>query len=250
MSHFKEYSKYYDLIYKDKNYLSEVSYIDKIIRKLKKENSCLLDIGCGTGKHASLLVEKGYKVHGIDNSETMLKEAVRNFGGIVSFSKGDIRNFKLDKTFDIITSLFHVMSYQIRNEDLEASFQSVYNHLNPGGYFIFDCWYGPGVMNDLPTIKVKRMKDEQTEIIRIAEPVIHYNESVVDVRFQILINDLKRNQVTKLHEIHSMRYLFRNEIALFAKMTNFSIEQLYSWLKFKSPSEKDWYVFFILKKNA
>ena len=63
MTHFKEYSHYYDLLYKDKDYQKEVSYISDLIRKLGKENCELLDIGCGTGKHANLLVDKGYKGH-------------------------------------------------------------------------------------------------------------------------------------------------------------------------------------------
>ena len=47
--------------------------------KLIKENisaaKTLLDMGCGTGKHAELLCNKGYIVHGIDLSEDMLKIA-------------------------------------------------------------------------------------------------------------------------------------------------------------------------------
>jgi len=248
MNHFKEYSKYYDLLYKDKDYQKEATYIDALIRHCNKENSNLLDIGCGTGRHANLLVDKGYKVHGIDISEAMIDVAINNYGKKVSFSLGDIRNFKLNKKFDIITSLFHVMSYQVHNDDLDASFKTVYNHLNSEGYFIFDCWYGPGVMNDPPSIKVKRMNNEQIEVIRIAEPYTHHNESVIDVNFHILINDLQTNQLTQLHEKHPMRFLFKNEIELLAQKHKFKLVNYYSWLNFKEPTKNDWYTVFILKK--
>lgn len=248
MNNFKEYSKYYDLLYKDKDYVSEVTYILDILKILDKPECSILDIGCGTGKHAGLLADKGYKVCGVDVSETMLESALRNFGDKVNFSKGDIRYLSLNKTFEVITSLFHVMSYQIRNEDLEASLMSVYNHLESGGYFIFDCWYGPGVMNDPPSVKIKRMNDENFEIIRIAEPEIHFNESVVDVNFQILINDLENNHLTELKEKHPMRFLFKNEIELLAKKFNFKLTGFYSWLTFNVPTEDDWYAVFILQK--
>lgn len=248
MNHFKEYSTYYDLLYKDKDYQKEAIYIDELIRKLDKGNVDILDIGCGTGKHANLLVDKGYKVHGIDISESMVAVAEENYGEKVSFSLGDIRTFNLNRTFDVITSLFHVMSYQIHNDDLDAAFKSVYNHLNPEGYFIFDCWYGPGVMNDPPTIKVKRMRDEQIEVIRIAEPDNHYNESVIDVKFHILINNIQTNQLTQLYEKHPMRFLFKNEIELFAKRSKLKLVQYYSWLNFTEPTKDDWYAVFILKK--
>ena len=95
MSNFIEYSKYYDLLYKDKDYLSEVSYIENILVKLGKTKCTILDIGCGTGKHADLLEKKNYEVHGIDISETMLEKAIANYGKRISFTCGDIRNFHL-----------------------------------------------------------------------------------------------------------------------------------------------------------
>ena len=248
MNQFKEYSKYYDLLYKDKDYQKEVLYIDHLIRNFKKGPLDLLDIGCGTGKHANLLVDKGYNVDAIDISDSMIELAKKNYGKKVSFSLGDIRNFNLNKTYDVITSLFHVMSYQVSNEDLDASFKTIYNHLKPEGYFIFDCWYGPGVMQDPPTIKVKRMNNEEIEVIRIAEPVIHYNESVIDVNFQILINNLKTNQLTQLFEKHPMRYLFKSEIELFVQKHKFNLVGFYSWLGFKEPQISDWYSVFILQK--
>ncbi len=248
MNQFKEYSKYYDLLYKDKDYQKEATYIDDLIRKFDKKGSNLLDIGCGTGKHANLLVDKGYKVHGIDISESMVEVAKKNYGEKVSFTLGDIRSFNLNKTFDVITSLFHVMSYQVHNDDLNASFQSVNKHLKPGGYFIFDCWYGPGVMTEPPSIKVKRMNDDQIEIIRIAEPETHWNESIIDVNFHILINNLKTNLLSQIHEKHQMRFLFKNEIELFAQRHKFKLVGFYSWLTFNEPTKNDWYSVFILKK--
>ena len=204
MEQFNEYSKYYDLFYKEKDYNEEAAYIDRLICQLEQKPCNLLDIGCGTGKHANILVDKGYKVHGIDKSETMLQEAINNFGDRVTFSKGDIRDFKLNKTFSVITSLFHVMSYQTANNELDDCFQSIYNHLEDNGYFIFDCWYGPGVMNDLPTIRIKRITNNNLEILRLSEPEINYNDSFVNINFEIIVTDLMTNSIKKLYEKHNV----------------------------------------------
>ncbi len=248
MSHFNDYSKYYDLLYKEKNYYDEVQYINEIIKLNCPNSKSLLDIGCGTGKHANLLQQLGYNIDGIDLSETMLEIAKNKFGENINFYNADIRKFDLNKKYDTIISLFHVLSYQVKNHDLDSAFESVYKHLNDGGYFIFDCWYGPGVMNDPPSIRVRNMKDEEVEIIRISEPDINYNNSTVDVNFKIIINDLKTDKVKILHEKHPMRYLFKNEIEFLANKYNFKIVSFYSWMSFDVPNKNDWQVVFVLKK--
>lgn len=69
------YSRYYDLLYSDKDYIGEVEYVDSLIKANSNNATTLLDMGCGTGKHAELLCDKGYIVHGIDLSQDMLKIA-------------------------------------------------------------------------------------------------------------------------------------------------------------------------------
>ena len=135
------YSQYYDLLYSDKDYISEVNYVDELIKSHSKNVKTLLDMGCGTGKHAELFCEKGYKVHGIDLSEDMLKIANQRRKGkedSLSFSHSNIQELNLSDKFDVVVSLFHVMSYQNSNEQLIKAFEVAKNHLNNDGIFIFD----------------------------------------------------------------------------------------------------------------
>ena len=67
MSCFKHYSNYYDLIYSDKNYSTEVNYVESLFQN-KTRCKNILEFGFGTGIHANLLAEKNYIVHGIDSS--------------------------------------------------------------------------------------------------------------------------------------------------------------------------------------
>ena len=60
MSQFGDlYSQYYDLLYSDKDYGKEVEYIDSLIKENSNNTQTILDMGCGTGKHAELLCDKG-----------------------------------------------------------------------------------------------------------------------------------------------------------------------------------------------
>ncbi|MFZ1749163.1 MAG: class I SAM-dependent methyltransferase [Saprospiraceae bacterium] len=247
MSHFFDYSKYYNLLYKDKNYSQEVDYIDSLIKNFSPNTSRLLDVGCGTGNHAKLMVKKGYSVHGVDLSEQML--AIANIDkSEATFSIGDIRNFKLEETFDAITSLFHVISYQTTNDDLMSSFHSVNKHLNKNGIFIFDFWYGPAVMTDLPAVRVKNMEDDSIKVIRVAEPTIDMDKCIVDVHFDVNVYDKKRNHLDHLQETHPMRFFFQNELRLIASNCGFEILNFYEWLKWNDPSTKSWYALAVCRK--
>ena len=72
---FNAYARYYDLLYKDKDYRSEVNFVEARIREYAPSAKSLLDMGCGTGRHDIPLWEKGYAICGVDQSEQMLAMA-------------------------------------------------------------------------------------------------------------------------------------------------------------------------------
>ncbi len=72
MATFGNYSRYYNLLYKDKDYIGEVDFIHDLIQKYSPDAQNILDLGCGTGRHDALLAEKGYAITGVDMSEEML----------------------------------------------------------------------------------------------------------------------------------------------------------------------------------
>jgi len=252
MSVFGNYARYYDLLYRDKNYVGEAQFVYKLLQNHAPSTKSILELGCGTGAHAALLAKEGYEVYGVDLSADMLRQASDRFSHLppevasrLEFSHGDIRAVQLDKQFDAVISLFHVISYQTSNEDLQAVFSSVKTHLKPGGIFIFDCWYGPAVLSDRPTVRVKRLEDEDISITRIAEPLIHPNENRVDVNYQVFIKDKNSGSVEELQETHQMRYLFKPEInCLFSE---FQMEEIASreWMSDREPGFDTWGIYFV-----
>jgi len=244
----KTYSKYYNLLYKDKNYQEEYNYISDLIKKHGNNKKNILDIGCGTGKHLSFFKKDGYTVSGVDLSKNMISEARKYLQQENDLICCKASEFKFDKKFDIIVSLFHVMSYQTENDELEKVFQNVSEHLTDGGLFIFDFWYGPAVLTDPPVVKIKRLEDDEVKITRITEPVMRYNENVVDVNFEVLIENKKTHQVDRLNEIHKMRYLFLPEIEMLADKTGLKMEKSYKWMTCEHLSFDSWYGLTIISK--
>ncbi len=253
MTAFGAYARYYDLLYGDKDYRGETEFVDHLIRKHTPDARRVLELGCGTGIHGALLAEAGYEVTGLDLSEDMLVMAGQRVGGLppdiagrVRFLRGDARDFRLDGKFDAVIALFHVMSYQQGNDDLRAVFARVKEHLAPGGVFIFDCWYGPAVLTDRPTVRVKRFADAVTRVTRIAMPEMDYGNNCVDVNYLMFIQDGRNGATEELAERHRVRYLFRSEVELLTKSVGLRIEASGGWLTQREPDSTTWYAYFVI----
>ena len=252
MDVFGDYSRYYNLLYKDKDYAGEARYVRGLIDRHSPQARSVLDLGCGTGRHDLLLSQMGYRVTGVDQSAEMLAIAKAQLPAAppsptLSFDQGDIRSVRLGTQFDVVVSLFHVMSYQTTNEDLAAAFATVRAHLKPGGIFIFDCWYGPAVLTDRPAVRIKRLEDAAVSVTRLAEPVMHANDNLVEVNYQIFERDKASGEVAELRESHLMRYLFIPEIELFLREAGLALVSSAEWMSGEEPGFATWGVCFVVK---
>jgi SAM-dependent methyltransferase len=235
---FGAYSRYYDLLYRDKDYAGEVDFIAALVEREQPAAESLLDLGCGTGRHDFLLCERGYGVTGVDLSAEMLKVAEAERGRrleasvserVPSFVQGDVRSVRLGEEFDVVVSLFHVMSYQVTNDDLLAGLRTLRLHCKADGLVLFDAWYGPAVLSERPAVRHKRLGGDGYEVIRLAEPVLAPNENFVDVNYQILIKDTATQQLEELRETHRMRYLFVPELELMLKLAGLRLEKAFEF---------------------
>jgi len=136
MKLYKDFAKYYDLIYKDKDYEKETKFISSFIKK----NADILDVACGTGTHAKYLKKLGHTVTGLDLNENMLKVAKNKVKG-VRFITGDMRSFKLNKQFDAITCMFTAINYNHHYLDLIKTLKTFKNHIKDNGVIFFDFPY-------------------------------------------------------------------------------------------------------------
>ncbi|HYN80923.1 MAG TPA: class I SAM-dependent methyltransferase [Gemmatimonadaceae bacterium] len=256
MSVFAGYSRYYDLLYRDKDYAAEARHVHDILQKHAPGVRSLVEIGCGTGAHAAELASLGYDVVGVDMSVGMLAAAAARKGELpaahaerIEFSHGDARSVRLGRRFGAVVSLFHVMSYQTSNSDLAAAFATAAAHLEPGGVFVFDCWYGPAVLTDRPSTVVKKLADEAIDVTRVAEPEMHAEENVVDVNYAVTITDRVTGKVETLHETHRMRYLFTPEIAMMLEATGMALIESREWMTDRAPGFHSWSACFVAQRS-
>jgi len=247
MSIFKDYSAYYDMLYKNKDYRSEAEYIHQLIQQQAPNARSILNLGCGTGNHDLYLANLGYAVTGIDLSAEMIdlaNQKIKGQTGVdLQFQTGDVRTIRTNKKYDVVVSLFHVVSYQVSNEDLNAAFATAAAHLAEGGVFIFDCWYGPGVLTSPPVVRHRVLENGRLRIHRIANPVMHFDENYVDVNYTILVVNKEDHSVYEIEETHKMRYLFTPEVSALSGVHGFRMDYLKGNI-----FSNEWNALFVCKK--
>lgn len=244
---FNNYSNYYDFFYQDKEYQKETDYIIDLLKKNEVIKGNILEFGSGTGKHGYLLGSKGYNVYGIELSSDMVDKAKTNSN--FSCEQGDITKVRLDKSFDVVISLFHVISYQTTNNQIKSVFENAANHLPSGGLFIFDFWYSPAVYHQKPSVRIKRFKNDQISIVRVAEPDNYPNKNLVDVNYNFFVKNLLDNSTNQFKETHKMRHFSIPEIDILSEMSGFERIGAEEFLTKKKPSENTWGVCITLKKK-
>lgn len=258
MSIFADYARYYNLLYEDKDYSQETDFVLGRLRSCGCAPRTLLDIGCGTGRHALEVARQGIEVTGVDMSQTMLamgRQELKRIGGVTEVGltlpcllHGDARAVRLGKTFDAATSLFHVMSYQNSEVDALAALETARVHLQAGGLFLFDFWHGPGVLADPPTEREKIMQSDDILVRRHAKPVHRASENIVEVHYSIELTDKATGVTSHLQEVHSMRYWFMHELRGLAKRCGFSVLGEGAWMQAEGTPEFAWNAWMVLKK--
>lgn len=243
---FSEYSKLYNLFNSSKDYFEESDYISRLLKAFSPSATNLLEFGSGTGIHASSLIDHGYVIHGVEQSPSMVDMCKSKEG--FTCQVGDIRSLLLDNDYDAVISLFHVLSYQTSDLDVQHTFQSAFNNLKSNGIFIFDAWYSPAVYNIKPSIKVRHFQCDGIEAYRISTPTS--KDNIVDVKFDFFYRECESDSFRHFTEYHSMRHFSLPEIKLFAQMTGFTLLHSEEFMTGAQPSPDSWGVTFILKKDS
>jgi len=136
---FENYGKKYDSENFTQGTVGECDFIEKEINFDKSLK--ILDVGCGTGRHAIELTKRGYCVTGIDLSESQLKRAREKAAESnlsIDFQRQDARNLSFNGEFDVAIMLceggFSLMETDEMNFEI---LRNVTKSLKPHAKFIF-----------------------------------------------------------------------------------------------------------------
>ena len=136
---FANYGNQYDNLPFTTGTVGEVDFIESEINH--DRTTRILDIGCGTGRHAIELARRGYSVVGVDLSESMLNKARTNAhaaGVAVDFRQADARSLQFRSEFGLAIMLCEGAFPLMQTDEMNFNIlQSAANALKDNGKIIF-----------------------------------------------------------------------------------------------------------------
>lgn len=168
--------------------------VEDIINKYKLSKTKMLEIGCGEGRDARYLLEKGYDVLATDVSEEAIRYCREH--DIEHKDKYEVldvlKNGKSNDKYGYIYTIA-VIHMLVLDEDRDKFYQYIYNHLEDNGYSLI-LSMGNGKDNSKTDIdkafdNVKRRHQELDEEIDIAATSCR----IVD--FDTIFKEAKRNNL-------------------------------------------------------
>jgi SAM-dependent methyltransferase len=181
----------YDKLYAGKDYRSEVQTLLDVCGDVTGRMPVrVLDVGCGTGRHAAVFAEEGCEVMGVDVDPGVIEIArARDYadGASPVFHVGNVAELEAGE-FDLAVSLFNVVNYLRGLEPLLGFFRAVRERIAPGGLYVFDCWNGLAAILDPPRDENRRIEAGDERIDVATRPRVDWMEQLAIVDNRVVIH--------------------------------------------------------------
>jgi SAM-dependent methyltransferase len=255
---FNEYSAIYDLIYNDKDYGAEADFVSELIGNFlpgaKGGSVRVLDLACGTGRHAMELSKKGYTVEASDISSGMVKVARLNTARNLLDIQYHEQSFQtanwIPGKFDAVIAMFASLGYLTNFEELVKSLDNIKQKMSARGIFIFDVWNGLAVLDQFSPLKELTKSDETRSVRRVSRTKIDAIKQKATVHFDFTV-EYPSKEVTNFSENHAVRFYFPQEMNDLLKALGFEVLVRCPFLHPKLALQaNDWNMTYVVKKQA
>lgn len=237
------YAQYSQIIYeKIRNTEEEVAFLDWAFQNLSSINvQRVLDVACGTGRHAIPLTKIGYDVIGLDLSDSMLvrlKQQASNAGLTLPVVKGDMRYLPFFESVDVICCMFSSLNHILTDDELLLSLRIFHNALRKGGIAILD------LINPLKFFRIgfqpTEVQTHQRDGVTVKRTLKHSIDEINAIWQQdesVTINDGEHS--VSHHELHFIRILTYPEVNHLLKDAGFAESKCFgSFTQRKEAQEK------------
>ena len=172
----------------------------------------VLELACGTGRLAYGLVRDGAEYTGLELSSSFSDLAKKKLNGVglpVSIVEGNMCNFQLNKTFDLIFIGFNSFLHLLKDEDVSSFFTCVKQHMHAKSRFLIDIF----IPNPLFLYRPEG----------IQFPVLEYTDSATDA----LVKVNESNDYNPDTEINELTWYFSTKNKIDFAIERFSMRMYF-----------------------
>jgi SAM-dependent methyltransferase len=174
----------------------------------------VLDIACGTGPHLLRLVERGYKMVGLDLSRKnieFLGDRLAARGQGAELTVGDMSDFHLPRPVDAAICMQDSQGHLLTNDALVGHLRAVAANLRPGGLYIFDRYMASSWTN--PARSWSWSKRRGHLIVRASFSALHDVNPVTQVFREKMTLEAVENGTRRVYrQTHTSRMVFPQEL--------------------------------------
>jgi ubiquinone/menaquinone biosynthesis C-methylase UbiE len=253
-SYLDRHAELYDLFYADKPYATETAFV---VERLREEGvgagGRVLELACGTGRHALELARHGLGVVATDYSPDMLacaRAREQTAGPRVQFLEQDMRRLDVPgPPFDAIVSLFDSIGYVQTNEALLQVLKGAHRHLRPDGLLVLEFWHAAAMLRGYDPVRVRRWQGPEGEVLRISETELDCARQLAHVTYTI-IETRKDGATNRLVETQTNRYFLVQEMAGWLDRGGFSPVSWHAGFDRSRPVDRDtWHVVVVARRR-
>lgn len=220
-----DYSRLYDVIYAEKDYRREATYVHDLIRRFNPRATRVLEIGAGTGSHARYL-SRWYTVVGYERSAGMISAAKEKLRGLpvelVQADVASVTSFGTD--YGACVSLFHVLNYLPR-ETLPRVLRRMAQSLKDGGVLICDSWNGAAVLGTGPKRRTRRYMHGTERVVRSVIPHLDWMTNTCELTITLEVQR-RGKPAERTSERHVIHYYMPAELKALLADAGFKVELL------------------------
>ena len=228
------FSKVFDRVVSAPKYDKWEQWIKQVWKKHNFAPKSLLDLACGTGINSIKFAKENIEVFGIDSSPSMLDEARKKSDKVI-FLNGHFLNFTIPKRVDAAICLDFSTNYILRQNEFVEFLNRVYQSLNNGGIFIFDCKPTNSFVK-----KEKHLKEKDFTFDWVC--------NIENAPFVIIDIKISLNNGSNFDERHIERGYSLEELKKIVQCTKFDLLEVYDDCQRKESNDKSELIQFVLKK--
>jgi SAM-dependent methyltransferase len=214
--------------------------VDFFVSEAVAAGGPVLELGCGTGRVLVSCARAGAAMWGLDSSETMLARCGRKLVAEpedvrrrVVLQQGDMRDFRFDTPFQLVTIPFRPFQHLIEVEDQLACLSSIHRALADGGRLILDL-FNPSLKSLVDDSRLNEQSSGEPftlpdgRVVRRTERVSSrdYLRQIVNAELIFYVTH-PGGRRERLAQPLQMRYLFHFEVEHLLARSGFEIEAAY-----------------------